>query len=208
MMGKLFDHLLRSWRRIPWFLPGWLLPWRRYDSNELGNLFKCFNIRGRTVLDVGVKMMGDRLCSHKDYVARYGFADYQALEIFLPYVEELRVADYWFPVVCGDVRDAECYAPKGKFDLIIWTEGPEHLDSLEEVKTVLSHLASAAKHVIVSCPDGHYPQEEINGNPYEKHSTVITRRWLSENFPEAAILNAGRTDRSGIKCIMGVWGTD
>jgi SAM-dependent methyltransferase len=64
------------------------------------------------------------------------------------------------------------------FDLVLMIDSLEHVEkSLGE--KILNTLLTNNKWVIVSCPDGDYPQGAVNGNEYETHRAVWTKEDLS-----------------------------
>ena len=72
-----------------------------------------------------------------------------------------------------DVRDI---SKIGKhFDAIIWLHGPEHLP-WEEFRDTVRHKVEAMADVftLYQAPIGPCPQDEIYGNPFEKHQATLT----------------------------------
>lgn len=63
------------------------------------------------------------------------------------------------------------------YDLVLLIDSLEHLER-EVGEKLLQHLVEKNKNVIVSCPDGDYPQGAVYGNEYERHRSV----WCREDF--------------------------
>ena len=95
-----------------------------------------------------------------------------AIEVYEPYVPKFDLIKLYDTVIIGDVRQLEI--PKS--DLIILGDVLEHM-SREEARIVLDCARTRADHVIVSIPLGYYPQDEFEGNSYERH---IVDNWNHE----------------------------
>ena len=86
------------------------------------------------------------------------------LEIFESNVVILRRAG--FNVIQGDVKT---FDPKGNYDIILWSHGPEHLH-LEDIPVTLLRIEDyTSVAVVLMCPWGLYEQGEIDGNNNELH---------------------------------------
>jgi len=108
------------------------------------------------MLDVG--------CGSGTY-AKMFTSDWTGVEIWRPYVEKYDLAKLYNTLVIDDVRT---YEPSEHYDVAIAGDVLEHMTP-EEAQTVVSRLKTHADTLIVSIPIGHYPQDEYEGNPYEKH---------------------------------------
>jgi hypothetical protein len=88
------------------------------------------------------------------------------VEIYEPYVLQLRKKFPQVAVYHANVLDiATLRLPK--FDLIFWWHGPEHHPA---VAPVLCLLYTMEPHLlVVSTPNGRYPQAAIDGNPRQEH---------------------------------------
>jgi len=65
------------------------------------------------------------------------------------------------------------------FDLVMMIDSLEHLDKEVGIQ-VLGNLLTRNKHLLISVPDGDYPQGASNGNEFETHRA----RWHAEDFTE------------------------
>jgi hypothetical protein len=63
------------------------------------------------------------------------------------------------------------------FDVVLMVDSLEHIDKVKGMDFLLQ-IIQQNKNVIVSCPDGDYPQGAVNGNEYERHRAV----WLARDF--------------------------
>lgn len=94
--------------------------------------------------------------------------DLTILEIWEPYCEGLREQGY--KVIQGDVRDLP--PDLGRFDIVWWWMGPEHLEQ-DEIAGALAGIEVIADLVIIGCPWGKHEQGEIDGNRHQIHRTII-----------------------------------
>ena len=60
------------------------------------------------------------------------------------------------------------------YDLVLMIDSLEHIEK-EKGKALLTHLIENNANVIVSCPDGDYPQGAVFGNELEVHRAVWTK---------------------------------
>lgn len=95
------------------------------------------------------------------------------LEAFEPNCEAFRkMPELVERVVHGDVRDA-AKLELGRFDIVFWFHGPEHVHR-HELAGVLRALEGMADRVVVlGSPWGEWPQGEAYGNPYEVHVSAL-----------------------------------
>lgn len=61
------------------------------------------------------------------------------------------------------------------YHLVLMVDSLEHLDD-QNAETMLSWLRQHNKQVLVSCPNGDYPQGDAFGNELERHRSVWTER--------------------------------
>jgi len=114
------------------------------------------------------------------------------LEAWTPNVIDMRKLGY--ETIQGDVRDL-AKMPIGKFDVVMWWHGPEHVEK-KSLPMILKAIQQRAIHVaVVACPWGRYEQGEARGNPYEKH--------LSHLYPDFFQKLGWRTSVIGRKDVRG-----
>ena len=97
-----------------------------------------------------------------------------AVEIHEPYLEQFSLMEYYDKIIVEDIRN---YQPD-HYDLILLGDILEHM-SVQEAKLVLEKCRKSSNLTIVSIPLGYYPQDEYQGNPYEKH---VTDNWSHNEF--------------------------
>lgn len=59
------------------------------------------------------------------------------------------------------------------FDAIIWLHGPEHITWDDFLRCRFDIESKANKLIIYQAPIGEYPQDDLYGNPYEKHVSTL-----------------------------------
>lgn len=94
------------------------------------------------------------------------------LEIWPAYADWLDAHPELFDqVIRGDVRDVLTLAP-GPYDVAMWWHGPEHMVE-SGLADVFAKLEGVARLVVLGCPWGVFPQEAIDGNPAQAHSSHL-----------------------------------
>jgi hypothetical protein len=87
------------------------------------------------------------------------------LEVWAPYVETYRLQEYYDEIVIGDARTT----PLPPADVVILGDVVEHMTRAEGVELWERCALAARRAVYLSIPIVHYPQGEIESNPYEVH---------------------------------------
>lgn len=126
----------------------------------------------RDLLDV---MLGGRY-RRKEWRLRL-----DGVEAFADYIQAHQRAIY-DEIHIGDAF--EVLDRLGQYDVIILGDVLEHFDPVRAREVLRKCVAHAAKAVILSIPLGErWTQEDIYGNPYERHLSF----WTREDFEEMAI---------------------
>lgn len=141
-------------------------------SSESGKAY-IRNIVGRVrhdrMLDIG--------CGSGTYAKMFPEAHWTGVEVWEPYIDEFNLNELYDSIVIGDVRSTYL-GVLGHFDVAIVGDILEHMTKAQAVD-LMHRVRAIADTVIVSIPIGHYPQDEYNGNPYEKH---VVDNWTDEDF--------------------------
>lgn len=87
------------------------------------------------------------------------------LEVWEPYLTTYRLADYYDELIVGDVRTTDL----PEVDVVILGDVVEHMTRAEAADVWARSRAAARRAVYLSLPIVHYPQHDIEGNPYEVH---------------------------------------
>lgn len=131
--------------------------------------------KGSTCLDVGA-------CDGKWL---YTFDDYfimDAVEVWAPNVEKIKRIGYRV-IYLNDVSQIEY----GDYDLIIFGDVLEHM-TVEDAQRSLEYATKHCKDMIVALPFL-YKQDEIDGNPYERHiQDDLTPEIVEERYPQLEMI--------------------
>ena len=96
------------------------------------------------------------------------------LEAWEPYVDTYRLTEYYDEIVVGDARTTDL--PPA--DVVILGDVVEHMTRAEGIELWRRCGEAARRAVYLSIPIVHYPQHEIEGNPYEVH---VEEDWSHED---------------------------
>lgn len=134
---------------------------------------KIKNNNIKSILNIGFRNDSDKtimnycLDNHKSWTI---------LEAWSPNCETMKKEGLC--VINDDVRNIKNL--NHKYDAILWLHGPEHI-SWDEFLTCKNDIElKANKLVIYQAPIGEYPQDELYGNPYEKHVETLFSSMFSE----------------------------
>jgi cyclopropane fatty-acyl-phospholipid synthase-like methyltransferase len=87
-----------------------------------------------------------------------------AVEAWTPYIHEFSLKDIYTEVFNHDIRDHEYF----KYDIVIFGDVLEHMTK-EEALAVWDKVSKQSSYALISIPIVHYPQDDVHGNPFEKH---------------------------------------
>lgn len=116
----------------------------------------------KTVLDVGA---GQGI--YLNYILAItdpGDVIVDAVEVWEPYVEMFNLKERYNKVIIDDVRNLDNF----NYDFVIFGDVLEHM-SEEDAIAVWNKAKSQARNAFIAIPTIHFPQDEMSGNPYEKH---------------------------------------
>jgi len=161
-----------------------------YSSNDGKQHIKNIlsRVRKDKVLDIGV--------GSGTYAKMLPSSDVTGIEIWSPYIEKFELDKIYKKLIIQDARTVD-YEKLGHFDLAIAGDVLEHM-SEDEAREIVRKIRLIADTVIISIPIGHYPQSEVEGNPYEAH---VVDNWTNDKF----IHVFGKPDWSAIDGEIGVY---
>ena len=137
---------------------------------------------GSTCLDVGA-------CDGKWHGLLGHYLTMDAVEIFEPNVIEHRLRDRYRQVRICDVADLRY----SWYDLIIFGDVIEHME-IDKAQRVLEYARTRCRDMIVGVPFL-YPQDELYGNPYERHvQDDLTPELFAERYKGFEVLVQPRAD--------------
>ena len=138
---------------------------------EVSDWVKNHFWKGATCLDVGA-------CDGKWYNLLGGYLAMDAVEIFAPNIEWHQLRQKYRMVFNADIYDLTY----DYYDLIIFGDVLEHM-SIDKAQAVLKYAKHHCIDLIIGVP-WLYPQDELYGNPYEKHLQAdLTEELFNERYP-------------------------
>jgi cyclopropane fatty-acyl-phospholipid synthase-like methyltransferase len=93
--------------------------------------------------------------------------EWTGVEVWEPYVERFMLNELYDQVIIADLRSLD-YSQFEPVDLAICGDVLEHMTK-DEALSVVDRLLDVSRFLMISIPIVHYPQDEMEGNPYEKH---------------------------------------
>jgi hypothetical protein len=122
---------------------------------------------------VSVLDVGPGVGTYAKLLADLPIARMTGVEAWEPYVTTYRLHEYYDEIIIGDARVVDL--PES--DVIILGDVIEHMTRDEARKLWRRCAAAACRAVLLSIPIVHYPQDEIEGNPFEIH---VEEDWSHE----------------------------
>lgn len=94
-------------------------------------------------------------------------AEWVAVEAWTAYVKKFELAKIYNQVINEDIRQIN-WDQLGMFDVAVAGDILEHMTK-DDAVIVVNNILHHAKTLIISLPVCFYPQDEVEGNPYEVH---------------------------------------
>lgn len=135
-------------------------------------------IAPKTIIDVGAGQgVYARLARQVDPAVRV-----VGVEVFFPSVREYELQRLYSEIIIADVRWLSWDRVINTFspDVVILGDVLEHMPRADAIE-VMDALSWRNVPTLVSLPVVHYPQGEVDGNPYEEH----VHHWSDREFREA-----------------------
>ncbi len=134
----------------------------------------------RTFIPLDVKKVVDIGCGKGTMGAllrNYRPVEYLlGLDAFSPYLQHNAERRYYDDLMRFDLEKCESLPFKDdEFDLVLCLEVVEHLDKCRALR-ILSELGRIGRRVVVSTPSFDVPRHAMDGNPWQRHRCVITRK--------------------------------
>ncbi len=150
-----------------------------------------FSFEVNTVVDLGVgNGTYHKLFCRKNPILKH--SKWIGIEIWKPYIELYNLKNVYDHIEQEDIRLVD-YQKFGNIDLVFAGDVLEHMTK-EEAVNLIKKLFLNSKRVIISIPIIHYPQDEVEGNPFERH---IKDDWshqeMVDTFPQIVKYWQGKT---------------
>ena len=127
----------------------------------------------KSILNIGFRYDSDT--SILSYALSNG-KTFTALEVYAPNVDSMR--KFGIDCVLMDVRDIQRL--ERNYDAIVWLHGPEHI-TWEDFLACREKIEAKSNVItLYQAPIGECPQEDIYGNPYERHVQTLCPKMFEE----------------------------
>jgi hypothetical protein len=165
----------------------WGKDWVATRVNELNEFSHIFNM---VDIGAGVGTYGKLLRPLFG-----GWVDFEAIEVWEPYVEEYKLEEIYNSVWVADVVKERDVWPIGT-DLLIFGDVVEHLPKADAKRILRDRLGNVPRSVqqltLVAIPIVYVPQGAVNGNPYEAH--LPENHWDEEEMASFLLSMAAPAD--------------
>lgn len=111
---------------------------------------------------------------YKERDTRVLGVDITCVDIYEPYLQICR--SYGFETIHVDIREIENYFLYKSVDIIWLLDVIEHVEKSEALKLLETIEKIAKKQIIIFAPSGEMPQEERDGNVYQRHISTWSIR--------------------------------
>jgi hypothetical protein len=91
------------------------------------------------------------------------------VDIFVPSIEKSRIVGIHDEYVVADVLTIGRLFPADSFDVCVAFDLIEHLEQQDAFKLLVSMELIARKRVVVLTPNGFLPQDDYDGNSFQRH---------------------------------------
>lgn len=146
-------------------------PIKNYNNHETLNHSSEIKRKMNDIFDASqsILMVGWRYDSDSAFV-RHVLSKGKNLTVVEIFEKNLENLPKDVTAICIDIRDFEVTQ---KYDLFLWQHGPEHVHK-SDVAKFLGKYGHMFKVIVLESPNGHSPQGEMYGNPYEEHISTWT----------------------------------
>lgn len=130
----------------------------KWFTTKFINKLKKYNIKN--ILDVGPGS-GTYSNLYKNIIGEH----WTAVEIWEPYIEKFNLKSKYHEVINENILNILDYS---KYNLIFLGDILEHMEK-DKAQELVKNILHDNNFIIISIPIVYYPQDEYDGNPYEKH---------------------------------------
>jgi hypothetical protein len=146
-----------------------------YEEGKPWIIERIMRTHPRRVLDVGAGCG-----TYRTLLRLAGYAGtIDAIEVWRPYIDRFHLLDRYDDVYEQDVREWRMQHFEG-YDVVIFGDVLEHMSAEDAVR--VWNRAMIAPMRVLSIPIIHYPQGDLNNNPYEIH---VDAHWSHDRVLEA-----------------------
>ena len=110
------------------------------------------------------------------------------VDIFPSYLSVSKKKGIYKHLIKGNILT---YQPKHKYDIVICSHVLEHLKKQDGLKVLNKIIKTANQKAIIALPVGNLPQDEYDGNTYQRHLSA----WYPKDFRKKGFRVVGITPR-------------
>lgn len=169
---------------------------KKWIVEKVSQLVNEKRVRASNILDVGV---GNgtyiRLFSEESNILSN--CNWIGIEVWEPYIDKYFLRQRYDHIINADVRNLDAWATDfTSYSIAFLGDVLEHMTK-DEAKKVVEKVLAISEYVFISIPIVHYPQDAIEGNPYERH---VKDDWSHEEVMEtfSHITHACREGQIGV----------
>lgn len=136
-----------------------------WGKDQIVDWVSRYHTNIQRVLDIGVGcgtysdiIRSAGLCHHSEWVG---------VEVWQPYITQYRLPEKYDVIINKDVREIH-WPSMGWFQVTFAGDVLEHMTK-PEAQTLVENLLKCSEIMIMSVPIVYWPQDEHEGNPYERH---------------------------------------
>jgi hypothetical protein len=119
------------------------------------------------ILDLGAGMGTYHILLTNKFTTALKDSHWIAVEVWQPYINEFNLHDIYNDVYVEDVRTFD-YNKVAPVDITFMGDILEHMTK-KEAQEVVDKVLNVSRYAVISIPIVHWKQDELYGNPYEKH---------------------------------------
>jgi predicted TPR repeat methyltransferase len=136
-----------------------------------------------TIIDLGAGNGNYHRLFYSKNNAILRHAKWIGIEVWEPYIELYNLKNIYDHIEQEDIRLVD-YQKFGNIDLVFAGDVLEHMTK-EEAVNLIAKLLTSVKRIIISIPIVHYPQDEVGGNPFERHvKDDWSHQEMMDTFPQ------------------------
>lgn len=175
-----------------------------YSSTEGKDLIKEFFSKKdiRSVLDIG-----PGAGTYYDLLAPQFVAEWKAIEVWAPYIQQFGLERKYHEVIVADVRYFDWDSLREPIDLIILGDILEHMP-YGAAYSLITKVNNKSRYFVVSLPIIHYPQGAEMGNPWETHVEHYDKERVKQLLTHMEVLASFEGEVTGTYILAGDWCND
>lgn len=143
----------------------------------------------RQVLDIGAGAG----TYHTHFHGLFSKANWTAIEVWAPYIERYQLDHKYGKIYAQDAREVDYATLPARQDIVFAGDVLEHMTKAQ-AQSLVDSVLSTHRCMFISIPVVHMPQDEFEGNPYERH---VKDDWTDQEVRDTfgKLIVAGTVDQ-------------